>query len=811
MGHPNHFVAPGLPQYEPPTPASHPGDTVNLNSHVQTPTSINNHHPANMQPSSQMQAGVNPATSGANNVHPVNNGPMVDATHLHGRHPPPPPHMAQPYFPSPYMQPGPHNMMLDPYGQMNLAPYPGAPPAHNFGMMPGPIRVTGDMAPRAPFDPQNPTATLPAPKPPIALVPGVKMGAPLPVPLPVTAMPTPTPPRPSQPRKSRAIPIINPDTGHALTLDELKGTPATTAKNRASLEDSAESRISSTQETPLSDKQSSLSANGSEASVVRTPDDPISSEKLSTTDSKSVNGSITSNSTVDVSKVSPVSEKSQSTASTARVENASPEHDIMKQDEIDAGTYNPQGDDKVAELNEKLASAKISDESPEQEPEKLLNEPHESSEDLTEDTPKIPKKPELPNLPYQAGQFSPLNRNGIRKYTIEFCRAVEKELKLDINNGTNMNSNHRVDFSPYFRNDVPAHHVLPNRRPSQQVPQKPRKIIPATSLQQDVDLKTVENPWKPELEAEKSQDSTEMDTKRLLKVFRGHLNKLTPQKYDSLIEKIADLDLAGSERLNSVIDLVFDKAVDEPGFCELYAKMCKVIAVKDQDFCFHLVKKCQEEFETSDLYDGLNVDDRKAEIETEADSAKRKIMYEELYEDMRQRRKKYLGTIKLIGEMYKFGLLLPKIIGLCMQHLIGGASNENIECLCSLIATVGSKMANEPDENIKLSLKHTLTVLSDLANPKKSDLDILESRIKFKIMDTIDLSRRNWRPRMVENNPKKIEELREETERAAKEEAKQAHHYNHSNSSKNSNKFNSGKADHRRDVNSVLNQQRTKW
>lgn len=394
------------------------------------------------------------------------------------------------------------------------------------------------------------------------------------------------------------------------------------------------------------------------------------------------------------------------------------------------------------------------------------------------------KKPTLANLPYAAGQFSPLNRNGSRKYTPEFMKALAKELNLE------PASTPRADFMPHYLNQSHSNFrdfssSQPRRNSSQPMPPKQRKVISTVSLQAEVELKTAEEPWKPELENEKKkiEELDEMDTKRLLKVFRGHLNKLTPQKYDSIIEKIAALDLSSPERLNSVIDLVFDKAVDEPGFCELYARMCKVIAAKDSEFCYFLVKKCQEEFESKDLYQDLNVPEREVEIEKETDPVKKKLMTEELYDDMRLKRKKYLGTIKLIGEMYKLGLLAAKIIGFCMNHLIKGASNENIECLCSLISTVGHKMAVEPvgpnkeGEMIRLTLKNTLKVLDDLANSKKADeVFTLESRIKFKIQDTIDLSRRNWRPRMVENNPKKIEELREE----AREELLRQQHQNDS-------------------------------
>lgn len=608
-------------------------------------------------------------------------------------------------------------------------PAPGIPAV-------APMRVPGDLGMKPPLD----QLLIMPPASTISQTPGGgKPASNVPPPSNSAAPTTPLPP--IKPRERKALAIVDPHTKHVFTVDELKGSPSTPQSQ--SSKDSGMPGISS-KEPSISDK------------------DPSSSEELT------AKSSVADSTSGDVSaEITPVKE----IGSTNKNEVESKSEEVTAVVEENNAVVN--GDSKspvddLAEITENLESLKVSSD------EKTSNESENST----------PEKKTLPNLPYEKDQFSPLNPTGSKRYSINFLKAVAKEMNIELDNS--FSSNHRVDFVPHYVKDRHFSMSQPiMRRSSQQAPNKPRKVITTHSLQQEVELKTAEKPWKPELDDEKTKiiESGQMDTTRLLKVFRGHLNKLTPQKYDSLIAKIAELDLDSPERLNSVIDLVFDKAVDEPGFCELYARMCRVIALKDTTFSFHLVKKCQEEFETADLYTGLRVDDRKIEIEQEVDLAKKKLLSEELYEDMRLRRKKYLGTIKLIGEMYKLGLLLPKIIGLCMNHLISEASNENIECLCSLITTVGANMAAEQDAAIKNSLKTTLQVLNEIANSKRTEEFALESRIKFKILDTIDLSRRNWRPRMVENNPKKIEEIREE---AKKEEMlrHQEQHRNHSNQSK---------------------------
>lgn len=65
----------------------------------------------------------------------------------------------------------------------------------------------------------------------------------------------------------------------------------------------------------------------------------------------------------------------------------------------------------------------------------------------------------------------------------------------------------------------------------------------------------------------------------LYRRVRGILNKLTPQKFQSLVEQVKNLQINSEERLNRVIDLVFEKALDEPNFSVPYANMCKQLAM----------------------------------------------------------------------------------------------------------------------------------------------------------------------------------------------------------------------------------------
>lgn len=97
----------------------------------------------------------------------------------------------------------------------------------------------------------------------------------------------------------------------------------------------------------------------------------------------------------------------------------------------------------------------------------------------------------------------------------------------------------------------------------------------------------------------------------MYKKVRGVLNKLTPEKFDKLLTQVQDLTIDNAERLQGVIDLVFEKAVDEPNFSVAYANMCKELALMQVpadsrnksdtqeyvNFRKLLITRCQIEFE----------------------------------------------------------------------------------------------------------------------------------------------------------------------------------------------------------------------
>jgi len=192
---------------------------------------------------------------------------------------------------------------------------------------------------------------------------------------------------------------------------------------------------------------------------------------------------------------------------------------------------------------------------------------------------------------------------------------------------------------------------------------------------------------------------------RIKKRVQGLLNKLALDKFDTLTAQLTDLIVEnrneGIPLLNEVVTIIFDKALSEQFFSSMYADLCvevsKAVATipefepelaeanqaqaaadataaptptgedgapvldeaaqaererqaklkqKKSPFRIMLLSKCQREFE-----EGL------------APVAGRESMSEEdIVEAEMAQKRRFLGNIRFIGELYKKGMLLEKIM-----------------------------------------------------------------------------------------------------------------------------------------------------
>ena len=72
----------------------------------------------------------------------------------------------------------------------------------------------------------------------------------------------------------------------------------------------------------------------------------------------------------------------------------------------------------------------------------------------------------------------------------------------------------------------------------------------------------------------------------------------------------------------------------------------------------------------------------------ETDEQKKNITLEFEAQEMKLRRRS-LGNIRFIGELYKISMLNGKIMHDCIRRLLKETDEESLECLCRLVTTVG--------------------------------------------------------------------------------------------------------------------------
>lgn len=62
------------------------------------------------------------------------------------------------------------------------------------------------------------------------------------------------------------------------------------------------------------------------------------------------------------------------------------------------------------------------------------------------------------------------------------------------------------------------------------------------------------------------------------------LNKLTPEKFDKLVDGLISLGLNSPSLLKGVILLIFEKALEEPKYSCMYAQLCKILSKELPNF-----------------------------------------------------------------------------------------------------------------------------------------------------------------------------------------------------------------------------------
>lgn len=204
-------------------------------------------------------------------------------------------------------------------------------------------------------------------------------------------------------------------------------------------------------------------------------------------------------------------------------------------------------------------------------------------------------------------------------------------------------------------------------------------------------------------------------------------------------------------------------------------------ASKQTSFKRFLLNNCQIEFQKELLFEELEKNIAQAKARIERNGGKEIVgegdaKLEDLEEQRFKMKRRMLGNIRFIGELFKKAMLSERIMHECIFNLLDCnavmhngklasiepkhpkqvADEESLESLSKLLATIG--------KSLEVKCKHELNIyfkfITRLSNDKR-----IGTRIRFMLKDTMDLRVNHWTPRRKELKQKTLEEIRKDAEK----------------------------------------------
>ncbi|KAJ3122607.1 hypothetical protein HK100_011905 [Physocladia obscura] len=301
-------------------------------------------------------------------------------------------------------------------------------------------------------------------------------------------------------------------------------------------------------------------------------------------------------------------------------------------------------------------------------------------------------------------------------------------------------------------------------------------------------IKTTENGWTPHTLTSKkvvyeSEDAAiEAREAEIEKKVKGYLNKLTIEKFDSVSGHFLELPITAPNILKKIIDLIFDKALDEQFFQNMYGRLCLKLSTelpkvqpwidmdaKNNVFRRLLLNKCQEEFENSAKWSKADSEEEESRQERlkrlHSMSSEEKEKYAQDEYNRSKLKRRVLGNVTFIGELFNLNMITEKIMHRCVQSLLRDVANpeeEESECVCKLMKTIGEKLDHEKGRSFVDAYFERIAALSNNS--------LLTSRIRFMLKDLIDLRMNRWKGRQDEAGPLTIAEVHALAEKKTREE-----------------------------------------
>jgi translation initiation factor 4G len=281
--------------------------------------------------------------------------------------------------------------------------------------------------------------------------------------------------------------------------------------------------------------------------------------------------------------------------------------------------------------------------------------------------------------------------------------------------------------------------------------------------------------------------SNDPEEEKRQKIIKAILNKLTCDNLERMLAQLLGLDYPTETTLDGLVSQIFDKAVLEPTFCELYALLTYCLSVNmcpntrkssvssetaNGENVFYsvsrgLVIKCQFEFEHGQsTFTRTDIEHLKQHDIIEGSDSLKCKMYKRKDADDSRAKWRAMGNIRFIGHLYRYGLITRKIISACIKSLLRNVEEpdpEDIEAMCKLITTVGYEFENRCSQSFKTH-KNYDNIVRKYKVEMNSFMEkililrnntTLDSRIRFLCQEVLEMRKNDWKVRGEEQYRKK--------------------------------------------------------
>nr|CAD7412517.1 unnamed protein product [Timema poppensis] len=255
------------------------------------------------------------------------------------------------------------------------------------------------------------------------------------------------------------------------------------------------------------------------------------------------------------------------------------------------------------------------------------------------------------------------------------------------------------------------------------------------------------------LKEKANRNDNTINTSKLYSEVREIISTISLQSFRHFETKIQILQIDDLEKINGVVNILFEKAIEDLSISELCAEICKVLLHKralpdkenhdHKEFVFFrqvLVSRVQHEFE-KDRHFELKINKKLKDIEATEDTVKKRLI-EMLYNEVREIHLKYIGTVIFISNLFKVKILTSSIIQRVIKRMLSEADETSLEGLFELLTAIGR------DLEYLLDLEPYFDIIKKFC----FNFNKFSNKVRLMMVKLVNLRIRMWDPNRMTVN-----------------------------------------------------------